>query len=389
MTDIRLYRLFYEEGALQVELLSIVPDVATSYWTHYYNQVGTWEGHFSLHSPLASCLQDGGYYLITQGERQALITGRQEQGDELVLYGRSPQWLLTRRVLPPFRSAQIPSTIEEIVTWALAQTFDEADALVVEPSMGEPLTLETQRFWRIKAHPVAEVITDCLARDHAGWQVWFDFSDLQFHFRIYKGVTRSLLLSEHVGNAYGITYTEDAQEYATRGWYGKEISDRGNWDPVENDPPLKDKVADNFARCYYVEREGSQFGLAFEGGDYLICTDHSGAWQRMSRQERDELDSIWVRVERSDPGVGLFRWDAVLDAGEESSARSELETQTWEKALTADTVTVRCGVDYQLGDLVRIQQGSTRDVTRRIQGVSVWFEQNHCGERPLFKEDEE
>lgn len=386
MEDIRFYNF---EG----RLLAIVHDAVTVSWRICYNDIGSFEAHFSLHSSFVSEIAQQPWLVAVQGELQAIITGRQI-GEELVLYGKTPNWLLTKRVIPPFVTGDIAAdtqgevTVSKVVQWVFSQCFDDQDPVVQEQDEGG-FSQEQIVFWRNTANSAFEVIRDCAQRDRGGHRIVFDPSEGNWRFQLYKGRERELFLSEDNRNAYETVYSEDIIDLADAGWYGRELNSRGDYDPVENRPPLKDGCPENFGKYYRISQAGSRFGLTMGEGDYLLCDTPQGQWRVADGEEIQQLDCIWLKLQGPKENSGIYRWDSVLDAQTQSSAEAELKEKKKNQEITLVTRDVLYGREYGLGDIVRVQKssGGVHLVqTKQIEAVNIWYEQGNSGQQPEFGE---
>ena len=88
MEDVRLYDF-------EFHLLHIEHDIVSSNWSFRENDTGTFELHFPIASRLTALAMNAPYLVAVQGEKQAIITGRQ-LAKEGVLYGKGCNWILTR-----------------------------------------------------------------------------------------------------------------------------------------------------------------------------------------------------------------------------------------------------------------------------------------------------
>ena len=376
MEDIRVYDW-------EFNLLHIEHDVISSNWTIYYNNIGTWEGHFNLTSAMVPIAMNSPYLIITQGTKQAIITGKQAAKD-CALYGRTVNWILSRRTIPKFKTTElsIPSKdVESITHWMIQQAFSDMDNFVLGNLMGFSTQ---QEFWRNTTNQLDEVIRDCLANDHAGHKVIYDYQNKCWIFQVLKGKTLDFMISDDNRNAYDSEYMEDCQNYYTSGWYERQSEDRGDWNANTNNPTLTNNLAGNYGKHYRVSTTGTRFGIAFKEGEYIVCRFLGGAWEKAN-----EIEPIWTYL----PGTtsGIYQWDAVLTGTVESEAQTNLQSKKWEKTVKAKVRSLKYGLDYDLGDLVRLkkQAGSWQTIfERRITGINIWYENNTTGEQPIFEEAE-
>jgi len=384
MEDLRFYNF---EG----QLLAIAHDVVTVNWRICYNDIGTFEGHFNLHSPFVSDIGTEPWLIVVQGELQAIITGRQ-MGDELVLYGKTPNWLLCKRGLPPFVTGDVTEesgvTVPQLCRWVFHNVFDESDPVVYETEEGD-FSQAPFAFWRNTAHQAFEVIRDCAERENAGHRIWFEPKTGMWHFQLYQGKELPIVLSEDHRNAYETEYTEDISELADTGWYGKEVASRGNYNPVSNQPPLQQGLPENFGKYYQVTQDGTRFDLEMNTGQYLLCDSPDGMWRIVEGEEIQGMDYIWARIEKDSASRGIYRWESILSAQTESEAETELREKKREQEITLLTRNLEYGKEYGLGDMMRVQKtaGGVRFTQKKqVKAVAIWYEQGNSGQQPEFTE---
>ncbi len=384
MEDIRFYNF---EG----QLLSIVHDVVSVNWRICYNDVGTFEAHFNLQSSFVPEIALTPWLVAVQGRLQAIITGRQ-MGEELILYGKTPNWLLCKRGIPPFVTGDMTEgaglTVPQIVSWVFSKAFDSNDPVTEEAAMGEFLK-EPISFWRNTTNQAFEVIRDCADRENAGHRIWFEPKTGTWHFQLYKGNELPVMLSEDNRNAYETEYTEDVSELATAGWYGREIVSRGDYNPVINKPKLKNGLPENLGKYYQVTQNGSRFGLTMKEGEYLLCDSEEGSWRIVDGDEIQKLDCIWLKLNGDSSATGIYRWDEILSAQTESEAQDELTKKKRIQNISLVTRGMEYGKDYHLGDILRVQKtagGVQFTQKKRVVAVNIWYEQGNSGQQPEFSE---
>ncbi len=381
MEDVRFYDFDFN-------LLHIEHDIFSCNWTLYENDIGRFEMHFPLESPLVSVMMDNRYMVAVQGDKQAIITGR-SLGDEAVLYGRSCNWILTRFCIPEAIDTEVLAENGEIPDCS-AQTVCAylvgkvlGDLIVVETNEEKefgPVSLKNQSM-----STVFEAVQSSMEQAGGGHRIFFDVDRKQWVFIATKGQTLTAVFSEENKNAFDMAYTEDLQDYASGGWYTQKMEDMGNWNAGENSPKLVNNNAENFAKGYYVSVAGAKFGITFGKGDYIVCKDQSGAWEKAEKIE----DFV---VEIPPKMTGMYGWMAALDGETETDARKDLATKDVQRDITSKMHGFRLGQDYDLGDLVwvEIKKGPyRRSQIKKITGVRLWYEQNDIGEEPIMEEAEE
>ena len=367
--DIRFYDFEFNPLHIENQFLS-------SNWSLYYNAIGQFEAHFDLSSDTVPVVMENKYLVAVQGQNAAIITGK-IVGNDLAVFGRTPNWLLTRRTTPEFKRND---TVEAMARDIVRESFSDVPNIVVEDTV---LYDKTMPFWRNTIHPTDEVIKDCLDNDNAGHEIVFDIINKQWVFRVLKGIYLPVIVSEDNRNTYDTEYSEDCLGYFTSGYYDRSLEDKGDWDASTNTPQLVNNIPSNYGIYYRVSKAGTQFGITFEEGDYIIGKTPAGAFEKATETEP-------LRTYISGEKTGIYKWDCTLSGENESEANTSLTSKKWNRAIKSKCIDLKCGRDYNLGDTLRvqIQKGAFKTTEiKRIIGVNIWMEYNDCGEQPIFEED--
>ncbi len=329
--DIRIYTFAFD-------FVCIIHKYISSNWTIQYNGIGTWECHMPLDGTAAQIMQYP-YLVAIQGDNQAIITGRQAN-TEFVLYGRTVNWILSRRVIQNFKTSElgIPQNGADIARWVVSQVFFDVDNFTVDNTL--KLTT-SEPFWRNTYNYADEVVADALSRDGAGHRVEFDTAVNVWRFVPFIGNDSGLVVSEDTKNAYQTEYTEDG--------------------------------LNEYNGCYYevqLEEDATQAGDNTEDGD-APATE----WREIPSTK-----------------TGIYRFIAIASAQNESEAKSDLAKRKRTRDVTAKARRLSYGNDYSLGDIVTLKKsaGTWKHTTKaRITGVNLAYEHGGYTEQPIFEEVEE
>lgn len=350
--DIRIYDFNFN-------LLSIMSDIISSSWSIKYNGIGTYEGHFRLNDRISDIILSTPYLVLIEGRKQAVCTGKIAD-NELLVCGRTVNWLLSKRVIPPFKTKDIfdgeyqhPKTI---IDYVLTKTFisppqTDENGLFVEGTVdsrkavtnftilpysgGEKLN---RHFWRNSANIVDEVIHDLSEIMKAGYRLKFNFIDKTWDFEIINGSEKNLIMSEQNRNLYNVSYTEDIENYASGGWY------------EDTAQAVSDETSDT------------------------------------------EQESIWRYIGFDDGNSGMQYWETVLGGTGLSEAQSSLSSKQIEYTVQGSVSRLKYEKDYNLGDIITvfIQFGNFKKKMRyKITGVNIWYNENSFGEEPVLKQIKE
>ena len=373
MNDIRIYD--YEFNLLHIE-----PNIMSAYWILNYNDIGTYEGTFPLTSGICDVVMKNKYLILVQGDFQALITAYLAD-TKLTVYGKTPNWILTRRTFPAFKTSELslsnlnPGTIAKHVVSTAFADVDNFECVDLTE------TTSTEDFCRENRNPVSSVVKECLEEYGLGHRVRLDIKNKKWIFETYSGRKLPVVISEANRNLTGVSVSDDAQSFFCSAWYNKEMEDLGEWN-TEDDIPSR--ASSNYGKYYRIVNESDDAeNSRYPNGSYLVCTSTSGAWRVVT-----ELPTLEERIQGTFNGI--YDWDTFLSAATLSEAKTELSQKQWLHTLKGTPVHLKYKTDYELGDIFRVQvrKGTyTEDVEKTISGVDVWWENGNIGEKMKFKED--
>lgn len=337
-------------------LLGIMNDVISSTWSIKYNGIGTYDGHFRLEDSITDIFLKNKYLIIIEGENQAVCTGK-VAGDELLICGRTLNWLLEKRVVPPFKTREIfgenfvsPYTIGNMVlerAFTSPPEIDEngsyIDGTVDLQRVVENFTLPEQtdaelldrHFWRNSANTCESVMEDISEMLGLGHRLVYNVGNKSWDFEYISGVERNILVCEQNRNLYNSTYTVDLLDDASAGWYAV---------------------------------------YAADGDDE--ASDSNG----------------WRYIKKDTDISGMRYWEKPLEVSGASEAESRLAEKSVLKTVQGTFANMHYKTDYDLGDIIRVMvvYGSFREETKyKITGVNLWINRSGRGEEPILTPIEE
>lgn len=199
----------------EFELIYIEPKVKSTSWAIYYNGIGTFEAHLPLTSGLLEVTSKNKYLAICEDDKTAILTGR-EVGDELVLYGRTANWILEKRIAP--KTESITGEAGTICNNLVQNAFSDIENFIaLEPPQTDSVTTERSTY-----KTVYNAVSECLALCGAGHSVDFNIAQKKWVFKVYKGTEIPLLISEANKNAYDTSASYDILDLADCGYYGED-----------------------------------------------------------------------------------------------------------------------------------------------------------------------
>lgn len=332
-------------------------DVISSSWIIKYNGIGTYEGHFRTNDRISDIILNTPYMIITEGNKQAVCTGKIAD-KELLVCGRTLNFLLNKRVMPPFKTREIfgeeYQDTKTIIDYVLNKSFisppqiDE-NGKFIENSINENKIVDNftiipysetfklnRHFWRNSANTLNDIIYDLTQMMDTGYILKFNTLNKTWDFEILSGIERNIIISEQNHNFYNSSYTEDIENYAVSGWYETSSDD--------------------------------------------------------SDSESDSENSSWNYISFDDGNSGMLYWEAVLGGIGNSEALSSLNTKNKKVTVKGTIAQLKYEKDYNLGDIltIHIHHGSfSKKIKYKITGINIWYNESGSGEEPIFKELQE
>ncbi len=402
MEDIRLYDFAFR-------LLYIIPDVKTAYHTVKYNGIGTFEGTFPMTDELMDVLFSHRYLLLVQGDFQAIITGKQA-GQEITVFGKSLNWLLTKRSFPAFKTTVLMKNgviprenMPQLLTEAVRHGFSHVepfvftvDGAVCNKDNAEELFSrigvpdKEKHYWRFTRRTLSEIVSEALAPYGCGHRLWADIRNKRWVLEFYCGTKRDILLSEGARNFKNVVLTDDLQDYCTGGWFEKSLSSAGTWNPSYGFPEKDPSRFGNYYTVSYKGEEKPQDG--FPAGSYLVCME-DGSWE-----QADTLPTLSEYVEGTETADisgdlpeefrSMLVWEEVFSDVPLADAEETLQkTQAVRKVSGQSTVSMIFHEVFP-GDTIRVQaekNGFLETEEKRIVGAEVWWEAGDCGEKLVLE----
>ena len=401
--DIRFYDFNFN-------LLHTENDFLNSNWTIYYNDIGTFEAHFDSKSDALPIVMENDYLVAVQGNLSAIIVGKKVAG-ELIIYGRTCNWLLTKRITDAFESTT--DTVDALVNTKVQNAFSDSP-LVAEDTVPNPPTITIGRDDKCETF---SLVRESLQLANLGHRLEFDPKESQWIFRILKGDENNpLVISTANRNAYDISIKSDALKACTQGWYKLQYQNMGEWDPEknallnENGDIISDTritngtdaspVPDNLGKYWKVRfHRGSdylyyrRFGVGWYSGDLAVCDNENGIIKKS-----DSIDPFWTKVSLPAPETGILRWESILSAKSRNEALLSLYNTQNTNVVQGKTVGISLGdeekyqnkeCDYMLGDIVSLEWQSEnykKRARKRVTGVNLWYETESFGEEPIFED---
>ena len=313
MEDVRIYDTDFK-------LLYIENNIISSNWSVYFNSVGTFEIHTLADTQTAEIivnnmdLSSNKLPVIVQGDLQGIVTGVR-LSDDFAIYGRTCNWLLSRKIVPKFISSDLPVACnpEEIARYIVSTAFSEQ----VDFTLGEKVGIDDiDTFWRNTYNPASDVVSDVLSQKNAGHNVFFDWINKKWVFNVLPPRHSNIILSEAAGNACNTEYTYSIDNYYSSCWYEQEQD--------------------------------------FIDGEFP--------------------DPVWTRLVKEEK-IGIFDLECVVGATVESEAVSLLQ----DKKVKSEIVAEVCGQtdDFCPGDILRVQYVNgkiARTDTKQISGLNLGWE---------------
>ncbi len=352
-----------------------------------YCGFGCGELHFGIdEKEIIDVLENNEYLFFKAKDSWAIVTGWQ-LGEDIAVYGRTPEWLLTKRGVLPISYV---NTSAEVIAREMVASIPDFVALGELSNLGEEMDYTTE-----DVKSLYDAVCEVLASQALGFEVNPDMEAKRFVFRVYEGAVGTCVFSASNRTAYNMEYSVERQNMATNsGWYERRYKNMGGWDAQQNMPSVSDNQAGNAYTFYKItsddyEVDGdrvSMFGIWCRKGMYLYCDNPEGKWKITETQP----NTIWLYISDTTKS-GIKRWDAVLGGIKtEEEATTEISQLKQQRSIDCDTYRYEYGRDYLLGDMVTVQPefGSFKTAQqKRVTSVSLYYDINGSGVIPTLTEE--
>ncbi len=341
---------------------------------------GTFEAHFPLsQTSLIEMLEGNRYLLCVQGEHQAVITGW-EIDEDIAVFGKSPEWLMTRRALNSFsHGSAYPAVIANYIVSAAMGDFV---TIAAPPSLGS-----VREYSTAEVRTVHDTVCEVLKKDSLGFRLLADVQRGTFKFEVYSGNDCRTILSQSNKSAHSMVYTCEMQDAATNsGWYKRKMCDMGEWNAQTNQPGLQNALEKN-AFTYYkiISATYTRFGLECTKGSYLYSDTANGVWKISETRP----SAVWVYADN--PSLsGAKKWDCII-SGEKTKDEALLQLSEIKvsETVNAEVRRLEYGTDYALGDRVRVQFEAgdfKKTFTKTVSGVQIFYDVDKIGICPILSD---
>ncbi len=205
-------------------------NITDIYHKELYNGIGSFEAGLTADDPAARLLLERDFTVAVWENRQAIITSTQTDNSTgaFRVYGRTPNWLLSKRACPNFGHRK--GTPFELAHALVEEVW--GDAIAVGP--GRDITAATTTFWRNVYNPLSEVVADCLDRAGGGHRVVFDTKKKEWRFETWLGGESPCLFSEDRRSISTQSLRRSVLDYFNGGFYCKDDED-GTWVEIPSD----------------------------------------------------------------------------------------------------------------------------------------------------------
>lgn len=262
------------------------------------------------------------------GKFQGYVTGYQWESNNCSIFGKHLNGLLSWRVV---RSNTLTNhTVAEAFIELITNSYSEIFQYVTADNEFTGINTYTN-----DKYEQGDKVIEAFCKSYgAGYEIAADFKEKTLAIALKKPKEKILMLSENNLNAYDIVVSYDNKERITGGYYTEKYT-------------------------------------ATENVNNAIV----------------EVERVRYPYIGSENATGLKRRDIFFKAENESDAKVELTNKKVFNQYTFETKNIEYGVDYELGDIVRIQTG-TETVKRKVTAVNLWNEKEY-GEKPILSEVEE
>lgn len=199
------------------KLLCIVPRMESVNWRVHYNEVGTLEVHMNVDSPQAKTIMENKYMIAICGKLQAVVVMKTIEKHELIVFGRTLNWLLQKRVVMPPEGEKTRNIINEVKKCIPRYMY-----IGTIPSGAKEAEDVIERSGAEVAGTAVENLLKLANLGHAVRLEKQSDGTVRYIFDVLEGKETEIVLSEDLRNVQELVYTDDMLDYCSAGYYLKD-----------------------------------------------------------------------------------------------------------------------------------------------------------------------
>ncbi len=317
---------------LDLKLLAYQDEFISSVFENRYNEITSFaveleeSNNFSQY--VIDAVTNKEYLVLVDDNKQGVVTGYDISDKKMRIFGRSLNFLLTFRILPPF-SITDSDEVSDICNLLVksSMTYNA----VVFPAFSDVAKLTFQSIYSFTnkftmttttLSKVSDTIIDVLNKDLAGHKIFADLDSKEFKLIVNKGVKTILVLAEEISNVTEIQLNSNGSDYANCGYYKR--------------AKLTGETTDTF-------------------------------------------------VAVSTTATGLKKKEIVLSGEIIADATNDLLKKTWKTTIKSKTIDLLESIDYNVGDIVVIQT-NYGIFEKRIIGIKYVSEYTSEYQEPILED---
>ena len=298
MNDIKFYNF-------ELKLLHIESVYSSVDWVTKLNDIGTFEAHFPRNSAVVKLCFENDYLVVVQGDLQAVITGK-SLGKDFTVYGRTPNWILTKFVTPNFSTRN--DTTENLALAIVKEAVGSTNKFLFYKAGGFRNKID---FWRNVYNPTFKVVSECMARENAGHRVWVNPKLGRWCYCATKPRDKKLIISKNNLNGYNFSYIEDFQNHVNGGFYEvvNEETGESTWNEIESEKTglynwmgvlggdclseaTQSLKSRKWSKDIKLDVKDIKFGVDYNVGDIVTIETEIGDFKRSEKKIVKEVN-IW------------------------------------------------------------------------------------------------
>jgi hypothetical protein len=319
-----------------LERIGIIDNYISLIWTKRYYKPGDFEMYLPASVEMLEILKHN-YYLMREDDDRIMIIERveiktdAENGDHIIISGRSAESLLSRRIV--WEQTNLSGTVESCIRQIIDEncittTASDARRKIPLLSLGTETGFTETMTQQLRGDNVAEWLETVCMKYGWGWKIVIENNN--FVFYLYAGADRTY------GNAAGNTFVVFSPDY----------------DNLINSNYAHDTT--NFKNAALVLGEGegaARRGVAAEliGGSYL---------------NRYEMYVDARDVSSNDGEIPIHEYyELLLERGTQALSENTI-TELFDGEV--DPGSYKCKSDYDIGDIIQIKNEYSIEGTTRI-----------------------
>lgn len=191
-----------------------------------YNDVGDTEYHIDIGDPIIKVIFENPFLMVEQDGKYWSIIRSIVENDDIAIYGRTLNFLLSKMVLPAFDeiSNNVGLISQSLLNYSIGCKIKIGNIAPFD----KIVSFEKKDEYTVLLSSLQEV----LSLDGGGFSVRYEKSENKFYLDILRGTEKEFIIANEEGYGYDFSKELNALDYSNAAFYNKNIENENTTENV-------------------------------------------------------------------------------------------------------------------------------------------------------------